>query len=136
VLADSSPLVTLEPTRWAAMQASWAMRFPAACSGCAADLGAMPAALRAESNGDRYGLLSNLDDNVISTYFGLSGAQLHQELLDERAGMAGGQAAYFVTGTSHVLLTNPAIQTSDGVVLQTWVSQWATGDSAWANAGP
>jgi hypothetical protein len=136
VLADSSPLVTMEPTRYAAMQLQWAMRFPASCSGCASDLGALPAALRAESGGDRYGLLSNLDDGVISTYFGISGGQLDTALLAERAAMSGGQAAYFVTGTSHVLLSNPAMQTSDGVVLATWVSQWATGDSAWANAGP
>jgi hypothetical protein len=136
VLADSSPLVTLEPTRYAAMQQSWAMRFPAACTGCASDLGAMLAALRAEANGDRYGLLSFLDDNVISAYFGITAPQLHTALVAERGAMSGGQAAYFLTGTTHVLLGNPAAQTSTGVVLSTWVAQWASGDSAWASTGP
>jgi Pectinacetylesterase len=138
VLADSSPLVTMEPTRYAAMQTQWAMRFPAGCSGCATDLGAVPEALRAASGGDRYGLLSNLDDATISTYFGLGAGQLHTELVTERSEMIAGtgQAAFFVNGTSHVLLGNPAIQTSDGVVLSTWVTQWATGDASWASAGP
>ncbi|NVB80942.1 MAG: hypothetical protein HOV81_21270 [Kofleriaceae bacterium] len=136
-LADSSPLVELEPTRWAAMQASWRMRFPAACTTCMTDLGAMPAALRAETPaGDRYGLLSNTRDQTISTYFGLTQDQLRTRLLAEQAAMSGDQAAFLVEGTAHVLLGNLSTMTSDGQVLSTWVTQWATGDPAWANAGP
>src|SRR5690606_32907430 len=67
VLADSSPLVTIEATRYQAMQESWAMQFPAACTTCSDDLGAMPAALADESPpGHRYGLLAYTQDNVIA----------------------------------------------------------------------
>ena len=139
VLADSSPLVTLEATRYAAMQLQWKMKFPAACTTCSTDLGAMPAALRAEAPaGDRYGLLSYLDDGTISTYFGLTGPQLHAAIVAEQTAMTAGsgQAAYVLTGTSHVVLGNQTASTSTGVMLQTWIGQWATGDAAWANAGP
>jgi hypothetical protein len=139
VLADSSPLVLLESTRWAAMQASWKMTFPSGCSACATDLGAMPAALRtAAKSGERYALLANTRDQTISTYFGITMDQLQTETLAAQAAMSpsAGQAAFVVAGTAHVLLGNPAQQTSTGVVLANWLTQWATGDAAWANAGP
>jgi Pectinacetylesterase len=138
-LADSAPLVTMEPTRWAAMQASWAMRLPAGCTGCAGDLGALPAYLRGSAPaGDRYGLLANTHDSTISTYFGLTADQLATEITAEQAGMTAGsgQAAYLLDGTGHVLLANPAAQTSGGVVLSDWIAEWATGDGAWASVGP
>jgi hypothetical protein len=138
-LADSSPLVTTEPTRWTAMQGSWKTTFPSGCTSCSGDLGAMPAALRANMPaGARYGLLANTRDQTISTYFGLTQDQLSTEILAEQAAMTAGsgQAAYLLGGTGHVLLGNPAAMTTTGVVLSTWVGQWATGDTAWANAGP
>lgn len=138
VLADSSPLVTTEPTRYAAMQAAWQMSFPTPCPGCTSDLGAVPAALRASvPAGDRYGLLANTRDQTISTYFGITQDQLANEILAAQGAMTPpAQAAFLLGGTSHVLLTNPAAQTTTGVVLSTWIDQWATGDAAWANAGP
>jgi hypothetical protein len=136
-LADSSPLITVEPTRWQAMQTEWAMTFPAACSTCGSDLGAMPAALRAEMpQGTRYGLLSNTRDNVIATYFGLSQDQLQTALTAEVAGMTNGQAAFLINGTGHVLIGDPNTMTSTGVTEGAWVTQWATGDAAWASVGP
>jgi hypothetical protein len=138
-LADSSPLVTMDASLWPIMQAAWHMTFPTTCSGCTTDLGAMPAALRAAMPaGARYGLLANTRDQTISTYFNLTMDQLQTETLAEQAAMtaSSGQAAYLLGGTSHVLLSNPAAQTTGGVVLSTWFAQWATGDPAWANAGP
>ena len=139
VLADSSPLVTTEPTRYAAMQAAWQMTFPTGCTNCTTDFGAIPAALRADAPaGARYGLLADLRDSTISTYFGLTQAQLSTEITAEQSGMTpgSGQAAYVLDGTTHVMLTMPGAMTSTGVVMQTWVAQWASGDPAWANAGP
>lgn len=46
-----------------------------------------------------------------------------------------GQAAWLTTGTSHVVLANPLL-VAGGVSAQAWVARWATGDPAWANAGP
>ena len=136
-LADSSPLVTTEPTRWQAMQTSWAMKFPTTCSGCAADLGAMPAALRSEMPaGTRYGLLSYTRDNTIATYFGITQDQLETALAGEVSAMANGQAAFRITGASHVLIGMPNLMTSTNVAESTWVTQWATGDSAWTSVGP
>ena len=77
------------------MQASWAMRFPAACTTCSTDLGALPAALKAETPaGDRYGLLSFTRDQTISTYFGITQDQLRTAVLAEQAAMSGDQAAF------------------------------------------
>jgi hypothetical protein len=136
-LADSSPLIASEPTRWQAMQTQWAMRFPAACTGCSSDLGTMPAALRTEAPaGTRYGLLSYTRDSVISTYFGITQDQFQTALNAEVAGMGTGQAAFLITGTSHVLIGNANLATSTNVTEATWVTQWATGDGAWASVGP
>ncbi len=135
----ASPLVTMNAALWSTMQASWKMTFPPTCSTCTTDLGAMPAALRAAMPaGTRYGLLANTRDATISNYFQLTMDQLQTETLAEQSAMApgSGQAAYLLGGTNHVLLGNPAAQTTTGVVLSTWFGQWANGDSAWANAGP
>jgi hypothetical protein len=136
-LSDSSPLVTTEPTRWQSMQTEWAMRFPAACTDCPSNLGAMPAALRAEAPaGSRYGLLSYTRDNVIATYFGLAQADLETAINAEVAGFDAKQGAWLVAGTEHVLLGKPTLLNTDNVSVQTWVDQWATGDAAWATSGP
>jgi hypothetical protein len=136
-LADSSPLITVEATRWQAMQTQWAMVFPTGCTGCSSDLGTMPAALRAEMpQGTRYGLLSNTRDNVIATYFGITQDQLQTALTAEVAAMSNGQAAFQINGTGHVLIGMPAAMTSTGVTEQAWVTQWATGDAAWSSVGP
>lgn len=139
VLADSAPLVTLEPARWAAWQAAWHPTFPSTCATCANDLGAMPAALRSTmAAGDRYGLLASTRDQTISAYFGITMDQLSTETLAAQAAMspANGQAAFVLAATTHVLLGTPAVQTSSGLALSAWVGQWARGDAAWANAGP
>ena len=132
-LADSSPLVTTEATRWSAMQSAWKMTFPPSCTGCPTDLGAMPAALRGLG---RYGLLADTRDQVISTYFGLTMDMLAAEITTMQSQLGSGQAAYLLGGTTHVLLGMPNAMTTGGVVLSTWVNEWATGDAAWANAGP
>jgi hypothetical protein len=90
------------------------------------------------SPGERYGLLANTQDAVIQAYFAITTQQLQNEILAMQAAMspAAGQAAYLISGTGHVLLGAPTTQTSTGVVLSTWVAQWANGDPAWANAGP
>ncbi|HEY5926456.1 MAG TPA: pectin acetylesterase-family hydrolase [Kofleriaceae bacterium] len=139
VLADSSQLVAMEPTRWSAMQASWQLSFPPTCSTCTSDLGAMTAALRDTARpGERYGLLAYTRDQTIAQYFGLTMDQLQTATLAAQAAMSptSGQAAYVLAGSGHVLLASPTAQTSGGVVLSTWIQQWATGDAAWANAGP
>lgn len=137
-LADSSPLISLEASRYAAWQTSWQMTFPSGCTGCTTDLGAMMPALRETmAAGERYALLANTRDQTISLYFGLTGDQIQAETLAAQAAMSPsmGQAAFVVAGTAHVLLGNPT-QTTAGVVLADWIEQWATGDAAWANAGP
>jgi hypothetical protein len=139
VLADSSPLVTMDPARWAAMTAAWKLTFPSGCTECGSDLGAMPSALRATARtGERYALLANTRDQTIATYFNITMDQLQTETLAAQAAMkpSEGQAAFVLATTGHVLLAMPTVQTSTGVVLATWITQWASGDAAWANAGP
>lgn len=116
------------------------MNFPAACTDCTTNLGAMPAALRAEARpGDRYGLLAYTRDQVISIVFGIDGDTLRNRTLAEQAAMAGStsQAAFVLEGNAHVMLGNAqALQTANGMALKTWIAQWATNDPAWTNAGP
>jgi hypothetical protein len=73
---------------------------------------------------------------VISTYFGIGADQLESELNAEVAAMGPGQAAFLLTGTNHTMLPSPTLMTSGNVTLQTWVTQWASGDPAWATVGP
>jgi hypothetical protein len=138
-LGDSSPLVAMEPALWTTMQASWQLTFPSGCTDCTTDLGAMPAALRATARaGERYGVLAFTRDQVISSYFGITMDVLQARTLAMQSAMSAGsgQAAYLMTGTNHVLLGSPNAQTSTGVTVSSWVAQWASGDVAWANAGP
>jgi Pectinacetylesterase len=135
-LADCSPMVTIEPTRWQTMQTEWAMKFPPTCTTCTSDMGAVAAAITADAKpGDRYGLLAYTRDSVIATFFGLNGDQLRSRTLAEQAAFSGNQAAYVLEGTEHVMLGNENLQTSTNVVLKAWVAQWASG-VGWANAGP
>jgi hypothetical protein len=76
---------------------------------------------------------------VISIVLGVEAEQLRNQTLAEQTAMAGtaSQAAFVLEGDTHVMLGNAAtLQTSNGVALSTWISQWATNDPAWANAGP
>ncbi len=137
-LADCSPMVPVEWSRWSTMKAEWKMRFPAACTTCSTNLAALPAALRAEAGpSDRYGLLAYTQDQVISIVLGVPGDQLRSHTLAEQTGMTAPQQATFVLeGTEHVMSGTATVKTSTNVVLSTWMNQWATADPAWANAGP
>jgi hypothetical protein len=139
-LADCSPSVPIEWQRYGSMKQEWSMKFPLACTDCATNLGALPAALRAEARpGDRYGLLAYTHDQVISIVLGVEAETLRNQTLAEQTAMAGSssQAAFVLEGDTHVMLGNAAtLQTSNGMALTTWIDQWATNDPAWANAGP
>jgi hypothetical protein len=136
VLADSSQQVTIESTRWSTMQREWAMRFPAACTGCGASLSAMPAALAAEAPaGHRYGLLAYTRDQTISLFFGVGLEELRTRTLAQQAAMTGDQAAFLIDSTDHVMLVNPA-QQAGGMTVAAWIQGWASGASTWGNVGP
>jgi len=83
-------------------------------------------------------LLSSLQDRVISAYFTISGAQLEQELHRLAADVvdpAPNARRYFVAGSTHTMLGNPAAF-AQGVPLLEWLGQQVGGDPAWASQQP
>jgi hypothetical protein len=137
-LADCSPMIPIEWSRYGTMKSEWKMRFPAACTDCPTNLAALPAAIRTASGpNDSYGLLAYTQDQVISIVLGVPADQLRNHTLAEQSAMATtNQAGFVLEGNSHVMLTNTTLKTSTNVVLSTWLDQWATADPAWTNAGP
>ena len=76
---------------------------------------------------------------VTTSTFGLSATDFQTDLYS----LAGKQLDpltqlhyYFVTGSSHTFLGNPASTTAQGVALWTWLTQFATGDPAWSSTKP
>jgi hypothetical protein len=137
-LDDSGPLVAAGGTAWHDVVAAWGPLFPPTCTGCPTDLAAMADAVRLELAGGRYGLLQYTNDPTIATFLQLPPPTLASEVGAAAAAMtgAGDEAAFQIAGATHTLLATPNVATTSGVTVRQWVTQWATGDAAWANAGP
>jgi hypothetical protein len=105
---------------------------------CHSDLSAGLAAVAKKYPNDRLALLSSLRDQTISGYFSLSGAEFEQDLLKMSADvMAPTPNArwFFVPGSSHTMLGNPAAF-AQGVHLLTWLAQQLNDDPGWASRPP
>lgn len=105
---------------------------------CHSDLSAGLAAVARGYPRDRLALLSSLQDQVIRSYYLLSAAQFQAELLRMAADVMDptpNARYFFVPGTSHTMLGNPAGFTQ-GVPLLTWLEQQVSGDPAWASQRP
>jgi hypothetical protein len=105
---------------------------------CHQGLSAGLAAVARKYPKDRLALLSSLQDQVISGYFLLGGTQFQQDLLRMSADVmdpSPNARYFFVPGSSHTMLGNPAAY-AQGVPLLTWLEQQASGDAAWASHKP
>lgn len=144
LLDDSGPLLVgdaIQPVLRSSWYASWGLERTLAplCPGCQQDFSALIPILAAKYPGERLGLLSYTQDNVIRTYLGLSATDFQTDLYAFAATRLDPLPQfhyYFVTGSSHTFLGNPAATTAQGTPLWTWLSRFVTDDPAWASTKP
>jgi hypothetical protein len=135
-LADCSPPVTPEGTRWAAWQREWPLEFPAGCAGCSARFPAVLDDLAVRLPRSRIGLLAFEDDAVVSLFFGYGPGQMKQALTTLLAAPRASVRAFVRPGAEHVMLDRyDQVVGAGGVRLADWVQRWARGDLGWANVG-
>ncbi|WP_164015382.1 pectin acetylesterase-family hydrolase [Pyxidicoccus trucidator] len=137
VLADSGQMITPAGPLLNTWLTNWGVSIPAACTDCTTDFTKFPAYLADTYPDTRFGLLAWDQDNVLRAFFGYPAAtyrtltlQLLTSSYDGRA-----NAKYFLkVGTQHTFLSGlNTITSTTGVTLNTWVTQWVTGDAAWSN---
>lgn len=105
---------------------------------CRTDLSAGLAAVARKYPNDRLALLSSLQDDVIAAYFFTDGPRLEASLLALSAQVidpAPNARHFYVAGTSHTMLGNPAAF-AQGVPLLQWLGQQLDGDPAWTSRKP
>ncbi|MBI5070354.1 MAG: esterase [Deltaproteobacteria bacterium] len=141
---DSGPPLgpgAVSPQLLSAWYASWRLDRtldPVCGSACRTDLSAQITGLSRRYPHDRLALLSSLQDQVISAYYQLSGAELEAALLRVTADVIGPTAnfrAFLVAGSSHTMLGDPAAF-SQGISLLGWLEQETSGDAAWSTRQP
>lgn len=132
VLADASPLVQPKGDRYALMKAAWAPQFPASCTGCSADPGALVDALALAYPTSRHGLLVYDADAVLSQYFGFDGDlpaaidALRTTHHDPHA-----NTKYFIgPGTDHGVVGD-TVTAPDGSTPTTFLVGWLAGAPSW-----
>jgi hypothetical protein len=146
-LVDDSgpPLVgnDFSPVLRAAWTVAWRLDeavLPVCGDACARDLSLLVPALAERWPADRLALLSRMRDDVIRAFVGLGPAAFETALLrlrDERFSPLGGQAAtFYVPGSGHTMLGDPARFEAGGVALPEWLRRQVEDDPAWASAGP
>ena len=110
------------------------------CPECQTDLSGLVSALGEKYPGDRAALLSSLQDKTIGGYFLKSGPQFQADLYDVATTVIDPLPDFryfFVPGTTHTMLGDPArFKTTDGVALQSWITQMVTDDPAWSSHKP
>ncbi len=137
LLEDSSPFIPVY-ANYGSWQSAWNLAFPTGCADCASDLTAAFDTIVAAEPDSRVGLLTWDDDATITAYFGYTGP------IDEaQSALIAGHFdharthAFELAGTNHTMLGQLATlaQPSGGITLDAWVTQWLTGDDAWATVG-
>jgi hypothetical protein len=111
---------------------------PLCGAACRTGLSAGLAAVESLYPGDRLALLSSLQDQVISGYFLMNGAQFQQDLLQLAADVidpSSNARGFFVSGNTHTMLITPAAFTQ-GVPLLVWLGQQLSDDPAWVSRRP
>lgn len=141
---DAAPLLVgdaMPPTLRSAWDSSWELSplLADVCgdASCEDDLSGVHAALAASYPTDRMALLSSLQDRVFSTYVGLSGEafQAQLELLTTDVLLPSGTwQPFYIEGDTHSLLMAPEAAESNGVSLQTWLTQMVTDSDDWSAA--
>jgi hypothetical protein len=126
----------LEPT----LRTQWnlAATLPPGCTGCATRLDALYGFYEQTFPNQRAALLSYTQDTVLPNFYGITETQfmmgLNEEITDNFTSPS--NFKYFlVSASGHVLWFTPSLMTN-GVTLQTYLTQMVTDDSAWTNEHP
>ncbi len=121
-------------------RAAWNLNatLPEGCAECQTDLSAIFGFYAQNLPKNRAALLSYTHDQVIASYYQISQDTVAEGLGKLATDLDGYENTryYYVDGSSHVLLGNPAGITQNGVVLQTWITQMLTDDAAWKSIKP
>jgi hypothetical protein len=133
VLDDSGQPVQPAPDRWQAWKAAWGLEAPDGCAACDGDVGAYVDYYRAAYPDSRFGLISFLDDSVISSFMGLSAADFQSELdaLTKRIDDWPYAGYFIIQGALHV-----GMLTANSPQLDTWLERLVSGDPAWTSVRP
>ncbi len=104
------------------------------------DFSSLYTALARKYPNDRMALLSSAQDQVISSYLGLSATDFQSALQELNSTVLDPlpNTRYFVTtGQGHTMLSRPASQSSQGVGLIDWLNQMVNAsDTAWRSVHP
>jgi hypothetical protein len=109
------------------------------CPDCMTDLSAFIPILVAKYPNDRAALLETLQDQTIRGFYFLSGPLFQTALLDmsaQRLDPTKNFHYFFETGSTHTMLGNIANHTTNGVVLNDWLTQMITADANWKSVKP
>lgn len=141
---DSAPLLVgdaMSPTLRSAWTSAWDLSpvLTQICGddACEDDLSVVHASLAADFPSDRMALLSSRQDRVFASYVGLSGDEYQAQLellASEVLAPSGAWQPFFVDGDTHSLLFDPTSAASNGVTLQSWLTQMVTDSDAWTAA--
>jgi hypothetical protein len=132
VTAQGNGAQTTQATVW-----NLASTFPP-CVACATDLSAIYGFYATSEPGHRGALLSYSMDSVLPLFYGITTAQFATGLDEDLASGFTPNAnmrAFVVGAAGHVLFFNPTL-TSNGVTLQTFLTQMVTDDPTWATEHP
>jgi hypothetical protein len=141
---DSGPFLegdAIPPATRAAWNTSWHLGdvVDPLCAFCGNDLSQLYPALAALYPQDRMALLSSLQDQTISTYFQLSGADFQaklQQMIADWIDPSPRFHTFLIPGTSHTMLGTPDTIMAGGLTLEAWLGQMIGGDAAWMSVGP
>ncbi len=109
------------------------------CPACRDDLSQAVGLLAKLYPGDRFALLSSLQDSVIRGYLLKSAGQFQDDLLDmvhHQIEPTNNFRYFLVPGQTHTMLGAPALFSSEGVDLVDWLTQEITDDSQWKSIAP
>jgi hypothetical protein len=141
---DSGPPLegdALLPPLRAVWRSSWNLdpALDPVCPACKDDLSAIVPALAARYPGDRFALLSSLQDQVIGAFTLLPGPVFELALrvmVHDRFDPLPAAHAFLVPGNAHALDLAPGQYAAGGVPLPTWIGQMVESDPAWRSVGP
>ncbi len=110
---------------------------PPGCPTCLTDNSAIYKYYSAALPNSKGALLSYVADSTLPTYFGISTAQFTAGLTEVQADLDSttNLKYFFEAGPGHVLWSTPTLATN-GVTLQTFLTQMTTDDPSWASVHP
>jgi len=144
LLMDSSPFLigdAINPNLRSAWFSQWDLQpilDEVGCTDCAADLSRLYSRLSTLHPDDRMGLVSSLQDGVISAYFVMLGPVFELELRRLAMNVYANNANwrwFLFPGTTHTTVATPGLYSSAGTSLMTWLSQMVS-PATWQSHAP